>query len=45
MQHVHNMDTQSKQELERLYELAKSAITTPYFYNQVNKIKGGIGDY
>ena len=37
MQYVNNMDYQSKQELERLYELAKSATATTHFYNQVYK--------
>lgn len=36
------MDTQSKQELERLYGLAKSATATTHFYNQVYKYIGYI---
>lgn len=36
------MDTQTKQELERLYGLAKSATTTTNFYNQVYKYIGYI---
>ena len=36
------MDTQTKQELERLYGLAKSATATTNFYNQVDKYIGGI---
>lgn len=34
------MDTQSKQELERLYGLAKYATATTHFYNQVYKYIG-----
>ncbi len=36
------MDTQSKQELERLYGLAKSATATTHFYNKVYKYIGYI---
>lgn len=36
------MDTQTKQELERLYGLAKSATATTNFYNQVYKYIGYI---
>ena len=36
------MDTQTQQELERLYGLGKSATATTNFYNQVDKYIGGI---
>ena len=39
------MDIQSKQELERLYGLAKYATATTHFYNQVYKYIGYINYY
>ena len=42
MQYMHIMDTQSKQQLEKLYDLAVSATATTNFYNQVYKYVGYI---
>lgn len=42
MQYIEIMDTQSKQQLEKLYGLAVSATVTTNFYNQVYKYIGYI---